>query len=204
MDVANVSLQAFFNHNTPVMKKILFTICLLGSLFTVAQAQLSVTPRASLTMPQGLLDNFAGNGFGYGLDLDYAVNDHIRLGVSAAQHRFNAEVLGFNINAVDFTVTPITASVKYLLPGTAIRPYIGLEGGLYNFNVEAVGLNTTREYWGLAPSLGVLYPINERMDFFASARYHIMYLDETIPVADFNINQDIKFIPVNFGFSFKF
>ena len=186
------------------MKKILFTICLITGLYAAAQAQVSITPRASLSMPQGLLDNIAGNGFGYGLDLDYAINDNFRVGVSASQHRFNAEVLGFSIDAVNFKVTPITATVKYVLPGAGIRPYIGLEGGMYNFNVGAVGFNTTREYWGLAPSLGVLYPVNDKIDFFASAQYHIMYLNETIPVADFNINQDVKFIPVNFGFSFKF
>ncbi|MFW5726258.1 MAG: outer membrane beta-barrel protein [bacterium] len=186
------------------MKKILFTICLITGLSAMAQAQVSITPRASLTMPQGLLDNIAGNGFGYGLDLDYAVNDNLKVGLSASQHRFDAEVLGFSIDAVNFKVTPITASVKYVLPGTMIRPFIGLEGGLYNFNVEAVGFNTTREYWGLAPSLGILYPVNEKIDFFASAQYHIMYLNESILIADFNINQDIRFIPVNFGFSFKF
>lgn len=186
------------------MKKILFTICLMTGLFVAAQAQMSITPRASLAMPQGLLDRVAGNGFGYGLDLDYAVNDELRLGVSAGQYRFNAEVFGFNINAIDFTITPITASVKYLLPGTLLKPYIGLEGGMYNFRVGAAGFNTSRQYFGFAPSLGVLYPINERMDFFANAQYHIMYLNETIPVADFNINQDIKFIPINIGFSFKF
>lgn len=186
------------------MKKIIFTICLVTGLFAAAQAQMSVRPRASLAMPQGLLDNVAGNGFGYGLDLDYAINDELRVGVSAGQYRFNAEVFGFNINAIDFAVTPITASIKYILPAATLRPYVGLEGGLYNFRIDAMGFNTSRQYFGLAPTLGVLYPVNERMDFFANAQYHIMYLNETIPVGDFKINQDIKFIPVNLGFSFKF
>ncbi|MEK6481459.1 outer membrane beta-barrel protein [Catalinimonas sp. 4WD22] len=185
------------------MKKILFTICFIG-LFATAQAQLSITPRAGLSMPQGMLDNVAGNGFSYGLDLDYAINDNFRVGASFSQHRFNDEIAGFSFNVIDFSITPITASVKYVLPGTKLRPYIGLEGGLYNFKVGAAGFNITREYWGLAPSLGVLYPVNERIDFFANAQYHIMYINETIPIADFQINQDIKFIPVNLGFSFKF
>lgn len=173
-------------------------------LYAAAQAQVSVTPRASFTMPQGFMSNIAGNGFGYGLDLDYAVNDNLRIGASFSQQRFNAEIAGFNINAVDFKVTPITASVKYVLPGTTLRPYIGLQGGIYNFSAGAIGFDITREYWGLAPSLGVLYPINDKIDFFADAQYHIMYLNENIPIADFNINQDIKFIPINVGLSFKF
>lgn len=187
------------------MKKIIFTICFMMGLFAAAQAQVSITPRVSLAMPQGLLDRVAGNGFGYGLDLDYAVNEDFRLGVSAGQYRFNAEVFGFNINAIDFAVTPITASIKYLIPAATLRPYIGLEGGLYNFSIDAMGLNMTRQYFGLAPTLGLLYPVNERMDFFANAQYHIMYLNETIPIGDnFNINQNIKLIPVNIGLSFKF
>lgn len=186
------------------MKKILFSICLLTGLFASAQAQVSVTPRVSLAMPQGLLNNVAGNGFGYGVDLDYAVNDHVRVGASVGQYRFNGEFFGFNFNAIDFAITPITASVKYILPAAMLRPYIGLEGGLYNFRLGAMGFNTNRQYFGLAPTLGVLYPVNERMDFFANAQYHIMYLNETIPVADFNINQNVRFIPINIGFSFKF
>ncbi len=185
------------------MKKIFFTICLVG-LFAAAEAQMSVTPRVGLAMPQGILDNFAGNGFGYGLNLDYAINDNLHVGASAGQYRFNADVFGFNINAVDFAVTPITASIKYLLPGATLRPYVGIESGLYNFKIEAMGFNTTRQYFGLAPTLGVLYPINERIDFFADAQYHIMYMNEAIPIGDFDINQNIKFIPLNVGVTFKF
>lgn len=185
------------------MKKILFTICFIG-LFATAQAQVSITPRVGLAMPQGLLDNVAGNGFGYGLDLDYAINDNLRIGASASQYRMGTELFGFNIDVVDFAITPITVSIKYILPGATLRPYLGLEGGMYNFTVEAVGFNTTRQYFGLAPTLGLMYPVNERIDFFANAQYHIMYMNETIPIADFKINQDIKFIPVNLGFSFKF
>lgn len=173
-------------------------------LYAVAQAQVSVTPRVAYSMPQGFMSNIAGNGFGYGLDLDYAVSDNFRIGASFSQQNFNGEIAGFSISAVDFKVTPITASVKYVLPGTTLRPYIGLQGGIYNFSAGAAGFDINREYWGLAPSLGVLYPVNEKIDFFASAQYHMMYLNENIPIADFNINQDIKFIPVNLGLSFKF
>ena len=204
MDVAYVSLSIFINHNTQVMKKILFTICLITGLYAAAQAQVSVTPRASFSMPQGFLSNIAGNGFGYGLDLDYAVTDNLRIGASFSQHQFNGEIAGFNLNVVDFKVTPITATAKYVLPGNTLRPYIGLEGGIYNFSAGAAGFDITREYWGLAPSLGVLYPVSDQIDFFASAQYHVMYLNENIPIADFNINQDIKFIPINLGLSFKF
>lgn len=186
------------------MKKILFTICLMTGLYAAAQAQVSITPRASYTMPQGFMSNIASNGFGYGLDLDYAVNDNLRIGASFSQQHFNAEIAGFSLNMVDFKVTPITASVKYVLPGSTLRPYIGLQGGIYNFSAGAAGFDITREYWGLAPSLGVLYPINDKLDFFADAQYHMMYLNENIPVADFNINQDLRFIPVNIGLSFKF
>ncbi|WKN33633.1 outer membrane beta-barrel protein [Porifericola rhodea] len=185
------------------MKRIIFTICLLGIMAT-AHAQVSITPRVGFAMPQGLFDNIAGNGFGYGLDLDYAINDKLRIGASAGQYLYNAEVFGININAVDFAITPVTTSIKYLLPATTLRPYIGIEGGMYHLKIDAAGFNTTRQYFGIAPTLGLLYPVNEKIDFFASAQYHIMYLNETIPIGDFQIKQDIKFIPLNLGFTFKF
>lgn len=179
-------------------------ICLVAGLFLSAKAQMSVTPHVGYSMPQGASSNFAGNGLSYGLALEYEVVENFKIGAAFSQHNFDGQIAGFNLNILDFRVTPITATAKYILPGNTLRPFFGLEGGLYNFSVGAAGFDIERQYWGLAPSLGVLYPINANIDFFASAQYHMMNLDENIPVADFNISQDIRFIPVNLGVTFKF
>lgn len=187
------------------MKKLLLAILILMGVHSVSKAQLSITPHVSPAFPSGTFGNFAGTGFGYGLEGTYAINDNLSIGAAIDRYQFGAEILGFNIGNIKFNVTPITGTIRYFLPVEVIRPFVGFEAGVYNFSVNQAAI-PDRTYFGLAPTAGVLYPINDRLDFFANAKYQTLFINENINllVRDLSIKQNIHFIPINVGLSFKF
>lgn len=193
------------------MKKIFLSICILLSVHAVAKAQLSITPHIGTAFPVGTFNSFTGTGLGFGLEATYALNDNLRVGVAVDRYQFDAQIPGLNLDVLGikllgntkFNVTPITGTVQYILPGEVLRPYIGLEAGVYNFSINKLsGIN--RSYYGLAPTVGVLYPINDRLDFFANTKFQTVFVDENISIGDFSMKQNIYFIPVNVGVSFNF
>lgn len=183
------------------MKKILFIICILIGVHSVSKAQLSITPHVAPAIPTGTFGLFSNIGVGYGVETTYAVNDNLRIGAAVDYYQFKAGIFGINLFGIKSTIMPLTGTVQYMFPGENIRPYIGFEAGTSIVSINKVDIN--RNYFSMAPAVGVLYNINERIDFFANAKYQTVFLNETIPIAEFNIKQNIHFIPINFGISFK-
>jgi len=183
------------------MKKILFIIFILVGVHSVSKAQLSVTPHVAPAIPVGTFGLFSNPGLGYGLETTYAVNDNLRIGAAIDYYQFKAGIFGINLFGIKSTIMPLTGTVQYLFPGERIRPYVGLEAGTSIVSVNKIDIN--RNYFSMAPAVGVIYNINDRIDFFANAKYQTVFLKETIPIAEFNLRHNIHFIPVNFGVSFK-
>lgn len=193
------------------MKKLFLSICILLGIHAVSKAQLSITPHVAPAFPVGTFNSFAGTGLGFGLEATYALNNNLRVGAAVDWYQFDAQIPGLNLDVLGikllgntkFNVTPITGTVQYILPGEVLRPYIGLEAGVYNFSINKLG-GINRTYYGLAPTAGVLYPVNDRLDFFANTKFQTVFVNENISIGDFSMQQSIHFMPVNVGVSFKF
>lgn len=203
------------------MKKILLTICILTGIHFVANAQLSVSPHISPAFPTGGFSNATGTGIGFGLEATYAINDHVRIGANIDRYSFelkpyNVDLGGvFNrIGTVNFNLTPITGTIQYVLPGSVVLPYIGLEAGAYTVSASVgvagfTGVDFNKTYFGLAPALGVIYPVNERFDVYANAKYQTLFINENlyvdVPVLGrVGLPDNVSFIPITIGVSFNF
>ena len=183
------------------MKKILFTIFILAGIHSVSNAQLSISPHLAPAIPLGTFGLVSNMGVGLGLETTYAINDNFRVGAAVDYYQFKTGIFGINLFGIKTTVMPLTGTVQYLFSGNKIRPYVGIEAGTSLVSINKININ--RNYFSLAPAVGVIYNINDRLDFFANAKYQTVYLRESISIGDFNIRQNIHFIPVNFGVSFK-
>jgi outer membrane protein W len=183
------------------MKKILFIIFIIVGIHSVSKAQLSITPRVAPAIPLGTVGLVSNTGLGFGLETTYAINDNFRVGVAVDYYQFKTGIFGINLFGIKTTVMPLTGTVQYLFPGERIRPYVGIEAGTSIVSINKVDIN--RNYFSMAPAVGVIYNINDRLDFFANAKYQTVYIRESIPIGEFNIKQNIHFLPINFGVSFK-
>ncbi len=208
------------------MKKLLFTICLLTGLHA-ANAQLFVSPHISPAIPTGNFNSISSTGFGFGLEATYAINDHVRIGANIDRYSFNLDVRPFNIDLgslgsifkgigdINFNLTPITATAQYIFPGNVVLPYVGVEAGAYivsaSIGVAGIaGIDVNKTYFGLAPTLGLIYPVSDRLDIYANAKYQTLFINEglnvDIPFTNERIGlpDHVSFIPITIGVSFKF
>lgn len=202
------------------MKKLLLIICILTGFQLTSRAQLAVSPHIVPAFPTGSFGNVVSTGFGFGLEATYAVHNRVRIG--AAIDRYNFEVEPFNLDLggifntmgnVNFNLTPITGTVQYLLPGSAVFPYVGLEAGAYTVSASMgiagfTRIDINRTYFGLAPALGIIYPLNERFALYANAKYQTIFVGENIDVPLLESiglpDNTVHFIPISVGVSFNF
>ncbi len=197
------------------MKKLLLTICILVGIHAVSQAQLSVSPHISPTFPIGPVNNYVNTGMGYGAELMYSIDGKWKIGAGIDRYHFNLDIdpLGLDLGGIlddilgnidfDFNVVPITGIVQYMLPASGVHPYVGIEAGAYNITAKGFGFDITRTYFGLAPTVGLIYPVSDVLDVYASAKLQTVFVQESVPILENRLNEHLMMIPINLGVSFK-
>ena len=189
---------------TDIMKKLLFTICTLVAIHTASHAQLSVGVSGAPVFPMGNTANIVDMGYGFGIDAKYQVSPNVMAGVSFQRFSFSASTFGLNIPGLDFSMTPIAASVAFTPMTEGIKPYVGIKGGAYNMKINSFSLfDFSRTYFGFAPTAGILIPINKNIDLHANAEYHTIFMNESIPFTEVKFKENITLVPINIGLSFK-
>ena len=185
------------------MKKILFTILAVITLHTVSQAQFSLGVTGGPALSTGSSSNFIDNGYGLGIDARYQISPNVIAGLSFQRFSQGASLLGLNLPA-DFTISPITASVAFTPMTKGITPYVGIKGGIYDTRVDLGSLfDISRSYFGFAPTAGVLVPVSDLIDIHANVEYHTVFVNESIPLTEVSLSENINFVPINIGISFK-
>jgi hypothetical protein len=187
---------------TDIMKKLLFTIFTLITIHTVSHAQLSVGVTGAPVFPMGNSANMADMGYGFGIDGRYQVSPNVMAGISFQRFAFSAAPLGFNIPGLDFTMSPIAASVAFTPMTDGIKPYVGIKGGAYNMKINSL-IDISRTYFGFAPTAGILIPVSSTIDLYANAEYHTVFMNEAIPFTEMSFKENITLVPINIGLSFK-
>ena len=150
------------------------TLCML-SIHNQSFAQLSVgaTGGAVIWSAEGESNTFPGGT----LTLRYGIGEKIRVGAN----------LGYfvkSVNEVDgdldisgsISGVPITGTFEYSFGGESFSPYAGLDLGFYrlgvSFKEDGANLTISDSFFGLAPTLGVMYNLSDNLALNANAKYH--------------------------------
>ncbi len=204
IEIANVRLLLNFNYyNLPTMKKIILIILINIGVFSLAHAQMSIGFSAAPVFPAGNFVNMADLGYGFGFSGNYTTSESVIIGIGVQHYRFGLSPLGFKVPGVNFALTPVTASVAFTPKTGPVKPYIGIGAGIYNFKIDSF-IDVSRSYFGLAPKVGILYSVSNKIDFHADAAYNVVFVNESIPLTEISFKQNITFIPINIGIAVKF
>ncbi|MEM9832388.1 MAG: outer membrane beta-barrel protein [Bacteroidota bacterium] len=187
------------------MKKILLTIFALAALHSVSQAQFSLGVTGGPSFATGNSANIINNGYSLGVDARYQVSPNVIAGLSFQRFSQGASLVGINVPGVDFTISPITALLAFTPMTEGVTPYVGIKGGIYDTQVGLGSLiNISRTYFGVAPTAGILVPVSNAIDIHANVEYHTVFVNESIPLTEISLSENINFVPVNIGIAFKF
>lgn len=164
------------------MKKLLtllmITLCML-SIHNQSFAQLSVgaTGGAVIWSAEGESVTFPGGT----LTLRYGIGEKIRVGANLGYFVKNEKDADLDISASTSWV-PITGTFEYSFGGESFSPYAGLDLGLYRLGVsigaDGENLTISDSYFGLAPTLGLMYNLSDNLALNANAKYHYVLADD--------------------------
>lgn len=171
------------------MKKIVLTLSLLFGIYWHSQAQFMAGGQLGPVFPIGEFSDALNPGFGLGGEVKYLANENVMLGLNISWYSF-----GTGFDDYDFNVTPLLFSAEYLIPQTSgFTPYVGLGLGPYRIanRIRISGVRTTSSFteFGIAPTIGALYPLNDQLDINANLKLNLVFTEENVTV----------FIPLNVG-----
>ncbi|MFM8837828.1 MAG: outer membrane beta-barrel protein [Bacteroidota bacterium] len=164
------------------MKKLLtllmVTLCML-SIHNQSFAQLSVgaTGGAAILSVEGESITFPGGT----LTLRYGIGENIRVGANLGYFVKSVNEGDLDISG-SISGVPITGTFEYSFGGESFSPYAGLDLGLYRLGVSIGGdgtnLTISDSYFGLAPTLGVMYNLSDNLALNANAKYHYVLVED--------------------------
>ena len=174
------------------MKNFCFTAALLFGIYTHIQAQFVVGGHLGPAFPLGEFSDFADLGFGLGGEAKYMYNENIAFGFGISWYSF-----GTGVEDVNSNITPFLLSAEYLIPQTSgLTPYAGLGLGIYRVAVkfDFPGLNTTASStrFGLAPTIGALYPLNDQIDLNVNLKFNFVFENGTTFFIPLNVGVQVK------------
>ena len=160
--------------------------------------QFSLGAEIGVGLPFSNLGNQVNAGFGGQLNLDYFIQDNLSIGVGLGYYTFSGSqnVVGFDDFRVN--ITPVVAQIDYYFVDSGVKPFLGLQVGLYRLANRFDANNFTQvigeNHLGLAPKLGVVANVIQNFNFVGNIKYH--YLNSDI--------DDITFLSIHLGVAYKF
>ncbi|GAB4006759.1 hypothetical protein GCM10028808_09260 [Spirosoma migulaei] len=173
----------------------LTAVCLLlvGALLlsSQAQAQLQANLNGNFLAPTESGSSFSDGLWGGGVTLRYFVNPKLAVGLNGryfTKSNSASFVLDPGIGAngsvkASGNLLMVTGQAEYFFSQSALRPYVGVEAGLYRAaaSVEITsGAQTLKSAdndskFGVAPKVGLQYAISPAFGVNADAGYHIVF-----------------------------
>nr|WKN37846.1 porin family protein [Tunicatimonas sp. TK19036] len=181
-------------------------------------AQFSIAPQLNMGVPVGNAQAYATPRLGYGAEVGYQLAE--RWSATVAYDLYAFEV-GANLEDLDispallrlfnlperFTLDLKSSSwsggFRYSLPYFKVIPFVGVVGSTNDIKVSGYGLSISRSYWGVAPVLGVQWPLAPRWSLQADARVQTIFLQEDIPFVENIIKEHLVFVPIHAGVVFQ-
>lgn len=170
-----------------MMKKLCFAVALFFGIYTHSQAQFLVGGHIGPAFPIGEFADGVKVGFGLGAEGKYMFNENIAFGLGISWYNFNTKS---GVDDLDFNITPFLFSVDYFIPqSSGFTPYAGLGLGLYRLAYKYDQFTLSETKFGIAPTLGALYPLNDQIDINVNLKLNFVFTE----------NETTVFIPLNVG-----
>ncbi|MFD2572630.1 OmpW family outer membrane protein [Spirosoma soli] len=160
-----------------------------------AKAQFQVNVTGNYLGPAESGSSFSDGPWGGGVTLRYFVSPNLAVGLNGRYFSSNGSAnfdfgSGAGIGAsgsvkASANLLAVTGQAEYFFSESALRPYVGIEAGLYRAagTVEiSDGFNTIKasesaNNFGVAPKVGLQYAISPAFGVNADAGYHIVFSD---------------------------
>jgi len=165
------------------MKKIsILVFALLGFFAFNAQAQINVGATIGAQIPMGDFSNDLKTGFGINAVGKYMLNENMALGLNLGYSKF-----GTDIDGLSCSMMPVTALFEYYFGDGNVKPFLGADLGLYNYNAkveytimgQSQSSSDSKSYLGFAPTVGILCDLNDNFSLLANLKYnYVMSKDD--------------------------
>jgi len=162
-----------------VMKKIsILVLTLLFLLVFDIHAQLNVGATVGAQIPVGSSMEGFKTGLGVNVTGRYLIKENMAIGVNIGYLGLGTPDFGYDEVSVSSSFIPITGLFEYYIGSEKVKPYFGIDAGVYLFRVKAsamgVSASTTETYVGFAPVGGIMIDLSEKISFVANAKYHFV------------------------------
>lgn len=160
-------------------------------LSVAASAQIKIGADLNVGMPTSSdFGDYAGTGFGGGINAKYMFNENMGAGLGFSYLSFPGKDFADGIN---FTIMPITANFTYYFMTETLKPYAGIDLGLYTASSDADGAESESDF-GFAPVVGMEYAFTDALALNVNLKYnYIMSKD------DDKGTEDTSFLGINVG-----
>ncbi len=177
------------------VKVIVSSILVVSALFlsSQAQAQFQANVNANYLAPAESGSSFSDGLWGGGVTLRYFLNPNVAVGLNGRYFTTNSSAsidfdpgagVGGSVKA-SVNLLMVTGQAEYFFSASALRPYVGVEAGLYrsdatveiNDGNQTFKLADSGSYFGVAPKVGLQYAVSPAFGINADAGYHIVFSD---------------------------
>lgn len=158
-----------------------------------AKAQFQANVTGNYLAPTESGSSFSDGIWGGGVTLRYFLSPNLAVGLngryfttknSASFDLGSGAGIGGSVKA-SANLLMVTGQAEYFFSTSALRPYVGLEAGLYRAAVSAeisdgyqtLKLSDSGSNFGIAPKVGLQYAISPAFGVNADAGYHIVFND---------------------------
>jgi len=189
-------------------------VVLAASLSLPVTAQFFVVPQVSTDLPVGNAKEYASSRMGYGVQAGYQLNqrwsavagfDVYRFDVSANLDELiegGSALLEFlnlpDALSVDMNSQTWNAGLRYSISYKGVIPFVGFSASTNRLTVEGLGISISRRYWGIAPIIGIEWPLSDHWGMQADARLQTIFIND-IPFVQEVVKEHLVFIPLQLG-----
>lgn len=177
-------------HTRKVTASLFLLVCAF-LLSTQAQAQFQVNVNGNYLAPTESGSSFSDGLWGGGVTLRYFVSPKLAVGLNGHYFttnnsaNFDPGIGGSGSFKASGNLIMVTGQAEYFFSESALRPYVGLEAGLYRSaaTVEITsGAQSFKAYdsasnFGIAPKVGLQYALSPAFGLNADAGYHLVFSD---------------------------
>lgn len=145
----------------------------IGSVSVTAQVNISAT--LGLQLPMGDLGDGLNVGFGLNTAVKYPIKDNMIVGLNLGLNRFGGSYDSRGL------FIPVTALFEYHVQVDDAFPYIGMDMGLYHYSYKfrwgGTNYSGSEAYFGFAPNLGFVYPLDGALSLTGNMKVHVVLAD---------------------------
>ena len=124
--------------------------------------------------------------WGAGINLKYLFQDHLALGGSVRYYPKNLKTDVYDVGGTKYSVqhgnviVPVTGSIDYYFGKAPVRPYIGLDVGVYftkyvYSNSASYNQSNNHAYFGVAPRAGLNVELGKSFGVFGQAGWNFLF-----------------------------